>query len=80
VVGVPEIVIMFAAQDAVTPLGSPEGAPIPVARVVVWVMADKFWLIQTTPFGCGEVAVIFGVTVIVPVAATVPHPPVSGME
>jgi hypothetical protein len=34
-VGVPEIVIVFAAQLAVTPAGSPVAVPIPVAPVVV---------------------------------------------
>ena len=33
-VGVPLIVIVLAAQAAVTPAGNPTAAPIPVARVV----------------------------------------------
>ena len=31
----------LAAQVAVTPAGSPVGVPIPVAKVVVWVIAVK---------------------------------------
>ena len=38
-VGVPLIVIVLDAQEAVTPAGSPEAAPIPVATVVVCVIA-----------------------------------------
>jgi hypothetical protein len=35
------MVMVLAAQDAETPGGRPEGAPIPVAADVVWVMAVK---------------------------------------
>ena len=37
-VGVPEIVMVLAAQEAVTPAGSPVAVPIPVAPVVMWVI------------------------------------------
>jgi hypothetical protein len=79
-VGVPEIVIVLPAQLAVTPAGSPVAAPIPVAPVVVCVIFGIAVLIQT--FGDVEAAVtvLFALTVIVPVAFTVPQPPVSGIE
>ncbi len=73
------MVIVFAAQFAVTPVGNPVAVPIPVARVVVWVIAVIPVLIQAVGVEDGDVTVIFGVTVIVPVATTVPQPPVRGI-
>jgi hypothetical protein len=69
----------LAAQVAVTPVGSPVAVPIPVAPVVVCVIAVNAVLIQSDGVAVGAVTVLFGVTVIVPVAFTVPHPPVKGM-
>ena len=40
-VGVPEIVMVLVAQAAVTPAGSPVAVPIPVALVVVCVIAVR---------------------------------------
>ena len=40
-VGVPLIVIVFEAQEAVTPAGRPVGVPMPVAPVVVCVIAVR---------------------------------------
>jgi hypothetical protein len=40
-VGVPLIVIVFDAHDAVTPAGSPVAVPMPVAPVVVCVIAVR---------------------------------------
>jgi hypothetical protein len=77
--GVPEIVMVFAAQTAVTPAGSPMGAPIPVALVVVWVIGVSGVLMQSVGVEEGAVTVLFGLTVIVPVALMAPHPPVNGM-
>jgi hypothetical protein len=37
-VGVPLIVIVLEAHEAVTPAGKPVAVPIPLAPVVVWVM------------------------------------------
>ena len=79
VVGVPLIVIMFAAQEAVTPVGNPEAAPIPVAPVVVKVTAVKAVLIHKVGVEDAEPTVLSAVTVIVPMAATFPQPPVNGM-
>ena len=79
-VGVPIIVIVFDAHAAVTPAGKPVAVPIPVAPVVVWVIfGDKAVLIHKIGEDDAALAVLSGVTVIVPVALTVPQPPVSRM-
>jgi len=75
-VGVPLIVMVFDAHDAVTPAGSPVAVPMPVAPVVVCVMAVSAVLIQSVGVEDAAVTVLFGVTVMVPVAVTVPQPPV----
>jgi hypothetical protein len=78
-VGVPLMVMVFDAQEAITPVGKPVAVPIPVAPVVVWVISgDKGVLIHKVVVIPG-VAVFNGVTVIIPVALTVPQPPVNGM-
>ena len=78
-VGVPLIVITFEAQAAVTPAGKPVGAPIPVAPVVLCVMAVNAVLIHKVGELEAALTVLLGVTVIVPVAFTEPQPPVNGM-
>ena len=78
-VGVPLIVIVLDAQAAVTPAGSPVAVPMPVAPVVVCVMFVSAVLIQRVGVEEAAPAVLSEVTVIVPVAFTVPHPPVNGM-
>ena len=79
-VGVPEIIIVLDAQEAVTPAGRPVGAPIPVAPVVVCVIDDvRAVLMQSVGVEEAGLVVLFGVTVMVPVAFTAPQPPVSGM-
>ena len=78
-VGVPLIVMVFDAQVAVTPVGNPVAVPIPVAPMVVWViLGDKAVLIHEVVVIPG-VAVFTVVTIIVPVALTVPQPPDNGM-
>jgi len=77
--GVPLIVIVFEAQAAVTPAGRPLGVPIPVAPVVAMVIAVKAVLIQSVGVEDGAPAVLFAVTVILPVAFTALQPPGSGM-
>ena len=68
----------MVAQEAETPDGKPVAEPMPVAPVVVWVMLVKAVLIHKV--GAEEAAVtVFTVTVIVPVAFTMPQPPVNGM-
>ena len=73
------MVIVFAAHDAVTPAGKPTAAPMPVAPVVVCVIAVSGVLIQSVGVDEAALAVLLAVTVIVPVALTVPHPPVNGI-
>ena len=78
-VGVPLIVIVLDAQEAVTPAGRPVAVPIPVAPVVVCVMLVSAVLMQRAGVEDAAPAVLSGVTVMVPEAFTVPHPPVSSM-
>ena len=83
-VGVPLIVIVFDAQTAFTPAGKPFAPAtllfdIPVAPVVAIVILVNAVLIQRVGVDEGAPAVLLAVTVIVPVAFTLPQPPVSGM-
>ena len=71
--------MVLDAQAAVTPAGSPEAVPMPVAPVVVCVMFVNAVLMHRVGVEEAAPAVLFGVTVIVPAAFTVPQPPVSGM-
>ena len=77
-VGVPLIVIVLDAQEAVTPAGRPVAVPIPLAPVVVCVIAVRAVLMQRVGVDVGALAVLSGSTVMVPVAFTVSQPPVSG--
>jgi hypothetical protein len=83
-VGVPLIVIVFDAHVAETPAGKPfapdtPSFEIPVAPVVVIVMAVSAVLIHNVGEEEGVPAVLSCVTWIVPVAFTLPQPPVNGM-
>ena len=78
-VGVPLIVIVLLAHAAVTPAGKPVADPIPVAPVVVWVMFVNAVLMHNVGLELAVLAVLSGVTIIVPVAFTLPQPPVNGM-
>jgi hypothetical protein len=78
-VGVPLTVIVFEAHEAVTPLGRPVAVPIPVAPVVACVMSVKAVLMHSVGEEEAAPTVLSGVTMIVPVAETLPQPPVSGM-
>lgn len=73
------MVMVFAAQTAVTPAGNPVGAPIPVAPVVVSEITGKEVLIHTVVGAEGMVTVLSGVTMMLPVALALPQPPVRGM-
>ena len=82
-VGVPLMMMVFAAQDAETPAGSPlaPATPlleIPVAPTVVWVMAVSGVLTHRVGVEEGRLTVLFGLTVMIPVAVTagVVQPPV----
>ena len=77
-VGVPLIVIVLEDQLAVTPEGNPLAEPIPLAPVVVWVILVKAVLIHKVGLEDAVPTVLSGLTVIVPVALTVPQPPVKG--
>jgi len=75
---IPEVAL--PAKLTIKPVGKPITVPIPVAPVVEMVILDDSDVpIQTEGFVDAEPAVMFGLTVIVPVALTVPHPPVNGM-
>jgi len=71
--------MVLAAHAAVTPAGRPAAVPIPVAPVVVCVMAVSGVLIHNVGVALAAVTVLSGVTVMVPVALAVPQPPVKGM-
>ena len=73
------MVIVLLAHAAVTPAGNPVAVPMPVAPVVVWVMAGLSAVLIQSVLAALLVTVLFGVTMIVPVAFTVPHPPVNGI-
>lgn len=77
-VGIPLIVIVFVAHDAVTPAGNPVGVPMPVEPVVVCVIGVSTVFMHKVGVDEAAVTVLFALTVIVPVAPTVPHPPVKG--
>ena len=70
---------MLDAKAAVTPAGKPVGEPMPVAPVVVWVIAVNGVLIHKVGEDEAAPAVLFGVTIIVPVALILPQPPVNRM-
>jgi hypothetical protein len=76
---VPLIVIVFDAHAAVTPDGRPVAVPIPVAPVVACVMFVKAVLTHSVGAEDAAPAVFAAVTVIVPVAFTLPQPPVKGI-
>ncbi len=79
-VGVPLRVMVLLFQLAVTPAGRPAGVPMPVAPVVAMVIGVKDELIHSIGFAEGAAAVLLATTVMVPVAFTVPQPPVRGTE
>jgi hypothetical protein len=64
---------------ALTPEGKPVAVPMPVAPVVVCVMVANEVLIHNVGVDDTALVVLSGVTVIVPVADTVPQPPVNGI-
>jgi hypothetical protein len=79
--GVPLKVIVFPENEADTPEGSPVATPIPVAPVVVNVIVgERAVLLQSVGLIDAVETVFIELTVIVPIALTVPHPPIKGME
>ena len=76
--------MLLPDQCAETPAGNPFApdklsSPIPVAPVVVWVIAVSAVLIHKVGVVEAADTVLSGVTIIVPVAFTDPHPPVNGI-
>jgi len=71
--------IVSELNVALTPVGKPVAVPMPVAPVVVCVMVVRALLIQIVGVDDAALVVLSGVTVIVPVADTVPQPPVNGI-
>ena len=75
---IPEVTLPL--KLTIKPAGKPVAAPIPVAPVVEMVILDDSGVpTQTVGFVDADPAVMFGLTVIVPVAFAVPHPPVNGI-
>ena len=72
--------MIFDAKVAVTPAGNPTGEPIPVAPTVGWVILVPS-AVPIHKVGVAEAgpAILAEVIVIVPVAFTLPQPPVNGM-
>lgn len=73
------MVMVLLLQVAVTPVGNPVAAPIPVAPVVAMVMLGASVVLIQIVRGAGAAAVLTAMTVIEPVAATLPQPPLSGI-
>ena len=84
-VGVPLIVIAFDANEALTPAGNPFAPDIPlfaipVAPVIVCVMLGEIAVFIQSVVVVPAVTVLFGLTIIIPVALTLLQPPVRSME
>ena len=77
------MVTTFPDQLPLTPVGKPLNVA-PVAPVVVYVISVIAVLMHlvwsSVPLAEDSVMVLFGVTVIVPVALTDPQPPVKGIS
>ena len=71
------MVMVLFPQDAVTPAGKFVAVPIPVAAMVVCVILVNKVFMHTV--GLLD-AILAPLTVINPVAFTLPHPPVKGIE
>ena len=73
------MVMVLEPKEAVTPAGKPVGVPMPVAPVVVCVIDVSAVPIQSVGEDEAGPTVLFAVTLMVPVAFTLPQPPVNGM-
>ena len=71
--------IVLLSKAAVTPAGIPVAIPIPVATVVECVIFGIAELMHTVGEDDAVPTVLSAVTIIVPVAFTLPQPPVNGM-
>ena len=79
-VSVPLMVIVLFTNVALTPAGKPVAEPIPVAPVVVCVIE----VVNAVLMHCvgvleAALTVLTAATVMVPVAFTLPQPPVKGI-
>ena len=72
--------MVLAAQAAVTPIGKPVAVPMPVAPVVLWVIEANTVLMHKVGLLDADPTVLLAVTVNIPVALTLPQPPVKGIE
>ena len=72
------MVIILDAHTAVTPVGKPVVVLIPVAPVVVWVIGVSAVLMHKEGV-LDAIPTVVPITVMVPVAFTVPQPPVNGI-
>ncbi len=81
-VGVPLIVITLADQAALTPAVNPIAVPMPVALVVACVIFVNTVFTVSVGVDDAAAAAQAGVapTVILPVAFTMPQPPVRGIS
>ncbi len=71
--------IVSELNIALTPVGNPVATPMPVAPVVICVMVPKDVLIHKVGVDDAALVVFAEITFIVPIADTVPQPPVNGM-
>ena len=72
--------IVLDAHAAVTPAGNPVAVPIPLVPVVVWVILVKAVFILKVGVELAAEAVLSADTFMVPVALTLPDPPLRGIE
>ena len=73
------VMILFVSA-AVTPAGKPVTVPISVVLEVICVILVNAVLTHIDGVLDAAPAIMFPITVIVPVACTLPQPPVNGME
>ena len=80
--GVPLMVIILLAQAAVTPAGNPVAVPMPIALVVACVIFVKAVLTVSVGVDDAVPTAQAGApfTVILPIAFTIPQPPVNGIS
>ena len=71
--------MVLETHAAETPAGKPVAVPIPVAPVVACVIFVNAVLMHKVGVELAAAAVLAAVTVIVPVAFTLPQPPVNGI-
>jgi predicted signal transduction protein with EAL and GGDEF domain len=73
------MVIVSADHLAVTPAGKPVTVPIPVAFVVVCLISVIIELTHKTGDEDAELTVFVGEMIKLPIAFTLPQPPINGI-